>query len=261
MQKLTQKEYLEKCKIIHNNKYDYSLVEYTNIRADIKIICPTRGKFLQKAGNHLKWGCSKCTYSNIQNVLIQKGNLKFNNKFDYSKVNYVNNRTNVIISCPIHGEFKRRLWEHVKSPLGCLKCQEIHRDKIKIKNICHYCKNYLEYKDRIHIGSKKLTFHTDCYKKFMRENQLLKDYGITFNEYVDIYNKQNKQCAICSISLDLISKNTNVYHCHNSLKVRGILCTKCNKMLGCAQDNIDILKNAILYLKDENVFHATGNSR
>lgn len=261
MQKLTQDEYLEKCKIIHNNKYNYSLVKYTNIRSNIKIICPKHGEFVQKASNHLKWGCSKCTYNNVQYDLIQQAKLKFNDKFDYSKVNYVNNRTNVTINCPIHGDFKRRLWEHVKSPLGCLKCQEIHRDKIKIKNICTYCKNYLKYEDRILIGSKKLSFHSYCYKKFMRENQILKDYGITFKEYEDMYNKQNKKCAICYTYLELINKSTNVDHCHNTLKVRGILCTQCNKMLGLAQDDINILKNAILYLKDENVFRATGNSR
>lgn len=53
MKKLTTEEFIEKSKAIHDNKYDYSLVEYINSQTKIKIICPKHGEFEQKPNNHL----------------------------------------------------------------------------------------------------------------------------------------------------------------------------------------------------------------
>jgi len=53
MKKLTAKEFFEKAYQTHNNKYDYSLVNYTTGRKKIKILCPLHGEFLQIASNHL----------------------------------------------------------------------------------------------------------------------------------------------------------------------------------------------------------------
>ncbi len=59
---MTQDEFINKVKKIHNDKYDYSLVEYTGVINKITIICPKHGKFKQKAAGHLdgKEGCKKC---------------------------------------------------------------------------------------------------------------------------------------------------------------------------------------------------------
>jgi len=61
MKKLSQDEFLISCKEKHNNIYDYSLVEYKNIRSKIIIICNKHGKFLQNSKNHKNGqGCPKC---------------------------------------------------------------------------------------------------------------------------------------------------------------------------------------------------------
>ena len=54
MRKLTKEDFIERAKLFHNNKYDYSLVEYKNARTKIKIICPIHGIFEQTPDNHLK---------------------------------------------------------------------------------------------------------------------------------------------------------------------------------------------------------------
>ena len=55
-----------------------------------------------------------------QNKFIEKANKKHCNKYDYSKVNYINSHTEVIIICPEHGEFLQRPSTHLRC--GCPKC-------------------------------------------------------------------------------------------------------------------------------------------
>lgn len=73
--KLTTKEFVEKSKIIHNNKYDYSLSNYINSKTKIKIICPIHGEFEQLHYVHINRGsgCKKCS--------IEKHNNNQKNKF------------------------------------------------------------------------------------------------------------------------------------------------------------------------------------
>lgn len=93
--KYTTKEFIDKSKPIHNNKYDYSLVEYKNTHTKIKIICSIHNIFEQLPYHHLNGhGCKKC--SDEQNgynrrlskdIFINKSNLTHNNKYDYSLIN------------------------------------------------------------------------------------------------------------------------------------------------------------------------------
>ena len=122
-QRLTTQLFIEKSNIIHNNKYDYSLVDYKNNINNIMIICPIHGEFEQRPSNHLFGsGCKKCQIENIKNdTYIEKCKLKFNNKYDYSLVEYKNNRTKVKIKCSEHGIFEQTLKDHLKSN-GCPFC-------------------------------------------------------------------------------------------------------------------------------------------
>ena len=54
-------------------------------------------------------------------VFVRKARLVHGNKYDYSKVNYVNSATKVCIICPIHGEFLQAPAEHLRGK-GCVKC-------------------------------------------------------------------------------------------------------------------------------------------
>ena len=76
MKKLTLKEFIEKAKKVHNNKYDYSLVEYKNSTTKIKIICPIHGEFMQTPITHYKSGCSKCCSSHSEEKILNYLNNK-----------------------------------------------------------------------------------------------------------------------------------------------------------------------------------------
>lgn len=77
--------------------------------------------------------------------------------------------------------------------------------------------------------------------------RLKKVYGITPEEYRKILVEQNYVCAICFES-ELHQRNLAVDHNHKTGKVRGLLCQRCNTLLGLGEDNLGILRNATEYL-------------
>jgi hypothetical protein len=125
---VTLEKFIERSNKIHNNKYDYSLVDYKSIRTKIKIICPEHGVFIQSPLIHLNGcGCSKCSgkYSYTTQEFIEKANKIHNNKYDYSLVNYINSSTRINIICPEHGEFEQLPHSHLKGA-NCSKCAGIY---------------------------------------------------------------------------------------------------------------------------------------
>jgi hypothetical protein len=72
-------------------------------------------------------------------------------------------------------------------------------------------------------------------------------YGLEASTYMTMYKQQGGKCACCEGPLDL--KAANVDHDHATEKVRGLLCSDCNVMLGRAKDSVEVLRRAIKYLK------------
>jgi len=69
---------------------------------------------------------------------------------------------------------------------------------------------------------------------------------LTLREYEDMLDISNNLCAICN--KEDLSKRLAIDHCHTTGKVRGLLCSKCNRGLGYFDDNTGLLKKAISYL-------------
>lgn len=87
---------------------------------------------------------------------------------------------------------------------------------------------------------------------YRANHQLKKKYGITLAEKDALLLKQGG-CAICKSGDPGSSMGWHLDHCHESKKVRGVLCAPCNIMLGGAKDNSDTLESAISYLKRHGV--------
>lgn len=133
------KEFVEKANRIHNNKYDYSNVEYINSRTKVSILCPIHGLFEQTPATHIKGcGCPECgkiwtdEHRNNQRKAtkaqaftldewIAKARSVHGDKYDYSQVVYENQRSVVKIICPIHGLFEQKADSHVRG-FGCKLC-------------------------------------------------------------------------------------------------------------------------------------------
>jgi len=120
----TTEQFIEEARQVHGDKYDYSKVEYVNSATKVCIVCPEHGEFWQRAGEHLKGkGCIKCAkhYKPTTEEFIEKARKAHGDKYDYSKVEYVNNKTKVCIICPEHGEFWQKPNNHL-SGQGCPFC-------------------------------------------------------------------------------------------------------------------------------------------
>ena len=89
-------------------------------------------------------------------------------------------------------------------------------------------------------------------KKKERQYKLKKLYGITPEQYKDIWDRQEGLCSICKVQLSsLPDKAVHIDHCHVTEKVRGILCGHCNRGLGHFRDSVLYLDAAKKYLTGE----------
>lgn len=141
--KKTTEEFIKESKTKFGDKFIYDKVSYERKDKPVCIICPEHGEFWQKPNVHLKSidGCPKCT--NKKNGLkkrisidefIEKSHKIHGNKYDYSKVEYIDTDTKICIICPEHGEFWQTPHNHIGQKQGCPFCKESHLSK-EIKNI------------------------------------------------------------------------------------------------------------------------------
>ena len=136
--KFTTDDFVNKAKEIHGDKYDYSAVEYVNIYTPVTIICPDHGEFSQVPNDHLcGYGCRKCgmikNWNNRGRITteewIKKARGVHGDKYDYSRVEYINNREKVEIIChkkykngEEHGSFFQKANSHLNGN-GCPHCR------------------------------------------------------------------------------------------------------------------------------------------
>ena len=122
--KKTKEEFIKEARELHGDKYDYSKVEYIGALKKVCIICPEHGKFWQEASGHLKGqGCPKCSGKYIPTIeeWIEKARKVHGDKYDYSKVKYIDSKSKVCIICPIHGGFEQTPHNHLGGQ-GCPTC-------------------------------------------------------------------------------------------------------------------------------------------
>lgn len=165
------KEFEKKARQIHGDKYTYDITTYKNNKIPIRIICPIHGEFFQAIGDHLKgYGCSKCSgkYKPTTEEWIAKAAPIYNYKYDYSKVEYKDNKTSVIVICPKHGEFKVLPNNHIHGLGGCAKCASEER----------------------HLKYAKTT------EKFIKDAKKIHGNKYDYSK-VEYYNKNTKVCIIC----------------------------------------------------------------
>jgi hypothetical protein len=134
-----------------------------------------------------------------------------------------------------------------------LKCiDNFYRDR-RFKNTstseCKICygkrvKEYKEaHKDQVNATAAWYVKETEQRR---RRHHLKKVYGLTESQYSDMRDRQQGVCAICGI---VSQKPLHIDHDHSTGKVRALLCTKCNSMLGYARDSVEMLKKGIEYLE------------
>jgi hypothetical protein len=125
---VTTEEFIEKARKVHGDKFDYSQVVYVAAQKHVTIICPKHGPFRQTPTNHLnKRGCSLCRYEKSARKLsrdefIRRATEVHQGRYSYDKVEYVDARTHVTITCPDHGDFNQIPYSHIGQKAGCPSC-------------------------------------------------------------------------------------------------------------------------------------------
>jgi very-short-patch-repair endonuclease len=210
--KLNKESFVCKANLIHENKYDYSLVEYINSHIKVKIICPEHGVFLQTPGKHLiKQGCPTCgnyklkiSQRSNKDEFVSKAQLIHGNKYDYKDVVYVNSKTKVKIICPEHGVWEQNPNHHLLGK-GCRKCS----------------------------GSEKLTTAIFVIRANKKHNN---KYDYSLVKYTDYYGK-----------VDIICNQHGMFKQGAGSHLSGIGCPKCRRSKGEELIENYLIENQIVF--------------
>lgn len=134
--RITQEEFIKRCRKVHGNTYDYSKTKYKNKYTKVTITCPIHGDFQQIAESHYAGhGCQKCYTEKIgprqtwtKEQFLRKAREKFGWKYEYDLSGYKDLQTSIKIIYPEHGEFFQKPYWHLRSE-GCSKCGRIKANK------------------------------------------------------------------------------------------------------------------------------------
>ena len=98
------------------------------------------------------------------------------------------------------------------------------------------------------IKTKQIAYRKNNPEKG-KDVDLFQKFGIRFEDYKKMYDAQKGCCAICERHSDKFHRSLNVDHDHVSGKIRGLLCTPCNTVLGRMEENVKWFHNCLSYLE------------
>ena len=196
---LTNKTVIEQFKKVHGNKYDYSMIQYEKNNMRIEIICPEHGSFFQTPLNHKNGrGCRKCAALSISEKLtlprdkiISQFRIIHNNKYNYSKMDYIKTMGKVEIICPDHGSFFQKPNDH-KNGQGCPRCKFNKNEEFLMDFFKEYRVN-INHRDKNLISPLEIDILIPDFKFGIEHNGLLwHSYGISNWSATNNYDKLNK---------------------------------------------------------------------
>lgn len=193
----SNEQWIQEAIKIHGNKYRYDKIVYVGNNVKVCIKCSEHGEFWQTPSNHLSGKeCLKCSYekrgeklTSTNQTFIEKAKKVHCDKYDYSKLLYINAKTKVCILCPKHGEFYQLPSKHLTGN-KCPKCADEMRNVNNTKTTYEF------------IAESKMK-HNDkyCYEK------------------VEYINAKTNVCIIC--------EKHGEFFCTPNNHLRGKGCSKC----------------------------------
>ena len=138
-QRLTQDEFLKRCRDVHGNLYDYRLVRYKTSVDDVKIICRVHGVFLKHARNHMTGtGCDACHEATLvtEAQFLTRARDVHGDRYDYSLTKFERTYKKIDIICRKHGVFSQLANSHLEGK-GCRRCVVLNGYKSRdFKRVC-----------------------------------------------------------------------------------------------------------------------------
>lgn len=133
------------------------------------------------------------------------------------------------------------------------------------KRKCSLCKREKLFTEKNFYRRRNGNLRKDCkacHKKRKVRHHLKTSYGITPEQKNQMLEQQQNRCLICEKDISGKAKS-HIDHCHNTGKIRGILCSNCNRAIGLLSDCTKNLNRAIIYLQTsllEGTILEKGNS-
>lgn len=227
--RLSQVEFIEKCKDIHGDQFDYSKTVYKNCRSKIIITCKKHGDIHIRSSNHLHMsqGCFECFLDKHRLTELSQDrldNLKkiHNNRYIYNDISVDRGRIN--ITCSYHGIYNQYLYFHEYGH-GCPQCNSSSRGENKIKD-------FLENKGIVY--QRNYCFDDCVRKKKLRFDFYLSDLNIIVEYDGEHHFQENKYFG--DGNLEYIKHNDKIKN--NYCKKNGI---KLIRIPYYSFDNIDLI--------------------
>lgn len=237
-------------------------------------ICSTHSINLTKKKSNGKYYCSICNAD-----LAREWYKKNKETLKQQKEQFLLNNTeyDIVKNCKTHGDLTKNQVIFVSNQsIKCIFCQRLRVKKHRIENredLLLKEKMYRDenrerlrlrdriYKNKIYKEKKEIILKRS--KEWHKKNKdkrrtyrIKKIYGINIDQYNEMNEKQKNTCAICKKPESVFSnqgnkiKSLSVDHNHITGKVRGLLCSKCNCLIGYSLESVDLLQEAIKYLKE-----------
>lgn len=153
----------------------------------------------------------------------------------------------IIKTCIHHGELTKeevKIYKRKGRKNLQIKCKKCAHNYSKISNN--------RFRERVRKTDNEHYTRTRLRHLETRRARL---FGVTELQFNEMLNNQKHVCAICKNPETVLWKKRNeikplcIDHCHNTGKIRGLLCSRCNSAIGLIKDSTEILQSAIEYLK------------
>ena len=206
----TTEEFVKEAKSLWDSRYDYSKVNYINNYTKVELKCnKCSNSFLTLPNDHIrkshKTGCPHCA-GNIRKTteqFIKEASEVHGNKYDYSKVNYINEQMRVKIICKeCQKLFLRRYNQHIKEETGCPHCLRIKQKQQSIITRINAKKRYIIKKEqgKQKTLEKRLNVFNDLIKEAKEKHNNKYDYSQS--TYKGLYKKIKIVCNTCLSSFE-----------------------------------------------------------
>ena len=235
--KLSNFEVITRFKIVHGDKYDYSLVNYKKNNLPVNIICKIHGIFSQNPNVHWDGGkCPECRKNTISNEEIINRLSKINPySHTFEKVQYINMHTKIIITCKLHGDFLRTPANYFKNYL-CPKCNpQKSKYELELEEFLKLYNIDIQLNTRKIISPLELDLYLPDYKLGIEFNGLIfHSYGFSkfkmFNNYEKRFeNKHSKKLELMkNINLNLFQIKESDWSSKKDI-IKSILLSKLGK--------------------------------
>lgn len=287
--RLTTDIFIKRAKERFGDKFNYDKTVYKNNRTKVTIICPEHGMFDIRPYDFLKskFGCPKCA-DVFNGEAKRKDFAKFledarrvhGEKYDYSKADYKNNSTKIIIICPEHGEFRQTPDAHINGKQGCPKCsgrckkttqdfiddaRKVHGDKYDYTNtdyvnnkkrVCIICPEHGEFwqKPNNHLagqGCPECAKIRERPKKYTTESFIdaaIKIHGDKYDYSKTNYERTLKKVSIICHEKDRFGNEHGEFLQLPYVHLAGCGCPKCSNWKLEEEVSNFLIKNGISFV-------------